>query len=694
MTQNRIALVLKKTFLPLVVALFPVIFSISLHAQSFQWVRQFGSNPELNRDDNANAVVVFGDRVAVAGQTIGVFAGQTNPNLNDVDAFVALYDRLGNQIWLRQFGVTGRGEDVAAGVAMNESGIYVVGWTQATLPLQTSSGGWDAWIRKYDFNGLELWTRQFGTDATDEALAVAANELGVYVVGYVDCCGAAFPGFTPGGTDAFVRKYDSNGNVLWTRQFGTVDIERATAVAIFGEGIYVGGISAGELAPGRVGGRDPFLRRYDANGNVIWTRQFGARLGDVTNIAEDVNAVAAGPSGIYMAGAVAQGSFPGQTHSGGLWDAYVTKFDANGAQQWIREFGSDATGDDDAYAVTVGASGVLVGGDTGGAFPGQTYTSNGDAFIRLYDFDGNHLGTREFGSSGGSVDWVAGASSDASGFYIAGGGNPGFPGLTPQGGKDVFVAKVLPPPVVPDRAVVNAASFATNAANLPAPPLAPGSIAVIFGSYLNDGSFSLTTSIGDDGKLITSLAGTQVRVNNVLAPLFYSTPGQVAIQIPFEIAGQTSASLVVSVAGQSSAPRTINIAPTAPGFFTLNQAGTGAAVVLHSDGVTPVTAGNPARLNEVVIFYLTGLGALSLPLETGALAGGNPAAAPATLTFGGAGGTGISATVDYAGAAPGFAGLNQVNVRIPGNAPTGGAVSVALSIGGRLSNQVTIPIAQ
>ncbi|MSO19837.1 MAG: hypothetical protein EXQ56_05125 [Acidobacteria bacterium] len=163
-----------------------------------------------------------------------------------------------------------------------------------------------------------------------------------------------------------------------------------------------------------------------------------------------------------------------------------------------------------------------------------------------------------------------------------------------------------------------------------------------------------------------------------------SPRAQVAVQIPFEVAGQTTASLVVTVSGQSSAPRTINVAPTAPGFFTLNQAGSGPAVVLHSDGATPVTAENPARLNEVVIFYLTGLGALSSPLETGAPAGGNPSAATATLTIGGIGGSGISAVVDYAGAAPGFVGLNQVNARIPANAP----------LGGRLSNQVTIPIGQ
>lgn len=78
-------------------------------------------------------------------------------------------------------------------------------------------------------------------------------------------------------------------------------------------------------------------------------------------------------------------------------DAFVRKYDLNGNELFTRQLGTD--GDDYAYGVAVGTSNVLVVGGTGGAFPGQTYTSNGDAFMRLYDFNGNELGTREFGNS-------------------------------------------------------------------------------------------------------------------------------------------------------------------------------------------------------------------------------------------------------------------------------------------------------
>lgn len=681
MTQKHLASKYKKLYLSLLFALLPVLDPVQLHAQSFQWVRQYGTN----RVEQGNGVAIAEGNLYVAGDTIGVLPGQTNTNLNDRDAFVSRFDTLGNLTWTRQFGASPAAEDVANAVAADGSGVYVVGTTRGTLPQQSSVGGFDVFIRKYDANGLELWTRQFGTLATDEGLAVAANASGVYVVGVVDCCAASLipgqPSF--GSSDAFIRKYDGNGNVQWTRQFGTGDRDIAMGVAVDATGVYVTGETGGALGPPPLGGlRDGFLRRYDLDGTHVWTRQFGSSQN------EESHAVAVGPAGIYVGGRTT-GTVGSQSRIGGVWDAYVMLYNTSGAIQWTRQFGTTGDGDD---VLSLAASGdlLLVGGGAGGALPGQTYVGGQDAFIRLYNDAGTELGTRQFGNGGN--DFAAGATADLSGFYVAGGKNGNSLNLTPIGDIDIFVMKVQPPPTVPDRGVVNGASFATNSANLPAPPLAPGSIAVIFGSYLNDGSNTLTTSFGPDGKLVTTLAGTQVRVNDVLAPLFYSTPGQVAIQIPFEVAGQTTASLVVTVDGQSSTTRTINIAPTAPGFFTLNQAGTGAGVALHADGVTPVSADNPARPNEVIVFYLTGLGALSSPLESGAPAGGNPAAAAATLTLGGIAGSGLSAVIDYAGAAPGFVGLNQVNARIPANTPTGNAVAVALSIGGRLSNQVTLAI--
>lgn len=89
-------------------------------------------------------------------------------------------------------------------------------------------------------------------------MAIASDGTSIYVVGYVKL--AALPGQTAlGGADAFVRKYDSNGNEQWTRQFGTVDAEQAYGVAVDASGVYVTG-RGGALAQPAQGTDDTPVR--------------------------------------------------------------------------------------------------------------------------------------------------------------------------------------------------------------------------------------------------------------------------------------------------------------------------------------------------------------------------------------------------------------------------------------------------
>ncbi|MBI2819399.1 MAG: hypothetical protein HYX73_05410, partial [Acidobacteria bacterium] len=301
----------------------------------------------------------------------------------------------------------------------------------------------------------------------------------------------------------------------------------------------------------------------------------------------------------------------------------------------------------------------------------------------------SHIWSRRFGST--SFDSGYGVAVDGNGNAVVTGAfngtvDFGGGGLTSAGGGDIFVVKLsqpLPPgPAVSDGGVVNHASFAPSPA-----PVAPGSIAAVFGTNLNDGSTTVATSFGPDGKLGTALGGASVTINNTPAPMFYSTPGQLGVQIPFEAAGLTTATVQVTVGGQTSVPRTINLDATAPGIFTLNQLGTGIAGVMHENGITLVTAQNPARPNEVVTFFATGFGTLTPPLATGAPATGNQTVATATVTV-----DGIPAEVQFSGATAGFVGLNHFLVRIPPSTRTASDIPVVLTIGGKPSNSVTIPV--
>ncbi|MGH2829641.1 MAG: SBBP repeat-containing protein, partial [Actinomycetota bacterium] len=132
----------------------------------------------------------------------------------------------------------------------------------------------------------------------------------------------ALPGQTSSGfSDSFLRGYDASGTAIWTRQFGTASIDQAFGVAVDGPGnVYVAGLAYGAL-PGQTssGFGDAYLRRYDASGAVIWTRQFGTPNHDYAlGVAVD------GPGNVYVSG-YTDGTLPGQTASGG-GDAFALKW--------------------------------------------------------------------------------------------------------------------------------------------------------------------------------------------------------------------------------------------------------------------------------------------------------------------------------------------------------------------------------
>jgi len=398
-------------------------------AAIFPWIHQFGTNSS----DFGNAVAVVGSDIYVAGSTIGTFPGEMNAGY--IDAYVRKYDAMGTVVWTRQFGASWIDEALA--VAADSSGVYVAGYTDHALPGQSTAGGTDAFVRKYDASGAEAWTQQFGTSGNDVANALAADPSGVYVVGATD---GTLPGQTNVGVgDAFVRRYDSSGTEVWTRQFGTSSDDGAVSVAIQGSSVLVAGYTFGTF-PGLTnqGSRDAFLRNYDASGTERWTRQVGTPADDLPY------GVAADASAVYVAG-YTYGAFPGNTNPGDQ-DAFLQSYDASGDERWIRQFGTSSF--DVASAVAANSFGVYVAGFTGGTFPGQTNLSQeADAFVRKYDVSGTERWTRQIGTVYGDLALALAVS--ATGVFLAGYTFGTFPGEANAGGVDAFVARAIETPDAP-----------------------------------------------------------------------------------------------------------------------------------------------------------------------------------------------------------------------------------------------------
>jgi uncharacterized protein (TIGR03437 family) len=228
--------------------------------------------------------------------------------------------------------------------------------------------------------------------------------------------------------------------------------------------------------------------------------------------------------------------------------------------------------------------------------------------------------------------------------------------------------------------VVNAASYAGGA------PVAFGSIAAVFGSYLTsspstDQGFPLPGSLGG----ISMWFG-----DGAPAPLFFASSGQVNVQVPWELAGLLQTSVTVTLNGETSIPQTVNLTTYAPGIFTMNAQGTGQGAILDSSYRLMDSSNGASRGNTVALIFCTGLGPVYNQPGTGEPAPANPLAETTTtpiVTIGG-----VPATVSFSGLAPGYVGLYQVNVLVPQGSPVGSAMPVTISIGGATSNTVTVAV--
>jgi hypothetical protein len=374
--------------------------------------------------DDASGVSSIKGQVYVVGVTSGAFPDQNNFGGND--AFVAKFNKSGKLQWSRQFGSPF--DDSSTGVALDSSGVYIAGYTYGGLFGRASNGSVDAFVVKYDKNGNLLWANQFGTDVFDWASGVEAVSSGIYVVGGTT---GAFPGqANAGGQDVFVARLDSSGNVLWLKQFGTRSLDEGFGIFVDASGIYVAGDTYGTF-PGQTsaGGLDAFIAKFDISGTPLWFKQFGGSSDD------QAYAVSGYSSDLYIAG-LTFGTLPGQVSSGYV-DAFVVKCDDSGNVIWMRQFGTETY--DGASGIAAVASGIYLSGVTWGTLPGQSSTDNDDSFVAKFDSSGNMIWVTQFGTDGS--DYVSGIVVDRKKFYVSGQTAGVFDVQESAGGDDAFLAK-------------------------------------------------------------------------------------------------------------------------------------------------------------------------------------------------------------------------------------------------------------
>jgi uncharacterized protein (TIGR03437 family) len=239
-----------------------------------------------------------------------------------------------------------------------------------------------------------------------------------------------------------------------------------------------------------------------------------------------------------------------------------------------------------------------------------------------------------------------------------------------------------------------------NAAFASGQSVAAGTVAALFGTQLSTSAPAYASGF----PLPTTLGGVQVIINGSAVPLFYADSNQIDIQIPFSLpSGQILAQVMRN--GQPGNRVSVTIDSVAPRLFALRQYplapdGNPYGVAVNSDG-TPALPTNfgggahPARRGDIITIYALGLGPVSPSVNTGAPA---PATEPLArtvnqvqVTYGSTAAGSVTVNPTYAGLAPNYAGLYQVNVLLPQSVSTG-TVPVSLTLPGHTTNMVDIAV--
>jgi hypothetical protein len=348
-------------------------FLTQLNAQpSFVWGKQFGTD----QADAGQDIVTYdsGDFV-LAGSTSGNLFSK---NRGGRDGFIMKFDCLGNEIWKKQFGSN---KDDRPQVLKKDAigNLYVAGTTKGIINGE-GYGKQDIFVCKYDIDGILIKTKVIGTDSLDDLSDIIVDEyFNIYIAGNTK---GKLGKRSFGDRDFFIMKLDSSFSELYSHQFGSKEWDACSDLTIDKVGnLYVSGYTKDKLGEENFGGFDAFVAKYSQRGELLKMKQFGTEQTDaVNNILVDYN------NNIYISG-TSHGNIVSDNY--GKSDAFLMKLNSDCDIIWELQFGTSSW--DEAWYME------LINSETEIVLSGS---SNPDAFVRLYDTQGNLKWNQVFAAKG------------------------------------------------------------------------------------------------------------------------------------------------------------------------------------------------------------------------------------------------------------------------------------------------------
>jgi len=433
--------------------------TITIFMTGSPWATYFGGSDYEN--GNSVAFDVFGN-VYLAGSTVSTSGITFNGHQNShgggyLDAFLVKFNSNGVLQWATYYG--GNESDHSYSLSVDAIGnVYLAGTTGSTSGIasnghKNSFGGGqsDAFLVKFNANGQRQWATYYGSSGDELGYSTAVDSDGnVYLAGATQSTsGIASGGYqnTYGGSsyDAFLVKFNANGQRQWATYYGENRSEMGRSVAVdVSRNVYLAGVAGG----------DAFIVKFNRNGS----RQWGAIYGGNGNNDQALSITTDDLGNVYLAGVtdsssgIAEGGHQ-NIYGGGDWDVFLVKFNTSGARQWATYYGGVGSEWGNSVAVDLSGNVYLSGGtsSTSGIASSDyqdTYGGGGDAFLAKFSSNGERLWAKYYGSgsneegSSVSVDffgsiYLAGSTTSESG--IATGGHQNTYG----GGWDAFLVKFI-----------------------------------------------------------------------------------------------------------------------------------------------------------------------------------------------------------------------------------------------------------
>lgn len=331
-------------------------------------------------------------------------------------------------------GGNGSNTEEATDVATDDLGnVYITGTfesssiTFGSITLNASSGN-NFFVVKYDAAGTVLWAKTASGIAQGYGITTDASG-NILVSGYFDGASTIFSGITvtnQGGGDAFILKYDTDGNIIWAKSVGGVsnaeyayDISTDLANAVYITGRFASStmtIGSTILTNQGTSGPDIFIAKFDSLGNVLWADGPGGNYIDIANGITCDNDTNIYVTGSFSSDAITFGSTTLLGQGTGATSMFVAKYDSTGAVVWANAKQGFPTGEILGFDINSDGLNFYIQGEYACSvdFGNDTIIADGqDAFTAKYDADGNAVWAKSYGGS--NTDYSRGITTDTSG---------------------------------------------------------------------------------------------------------------------------------------------------------------------------------------------------------------------------------------------------------------------------------------